>query len=148
MKQVFGKTWVFLGHESEIAKPGDYKTTRIGTQPIIMTRDEDGQIHVLMNRCMHRGATICQEQRGNASYFRCWYHGWTYSNQGDLTGATYPDAYGERFDRSQHGLAKAARVASYRGLIFASLSAEVEELEEHLAGAKRYLDLFIDLSPE
>ena len=54
-----------------------------------MTRDEDGGLHVLMNRCMHRGYTICQEQRGNSSYFRCWYHGWTYTNRGELLGLPY-----------------------------------------------------------
>src|SRR5262245_37607699 len=59
MERIFERTWVFVGHESEVAAAGDYKTATIGTQPAIMTRDEDGGIHVLMNRCMHRGSTIC-----------------------------------------------------------------------------------------
>ena len=66
MERIFERNWVFLGHESEVAEPGDYKTVPIGTQPAIMTRDGDGDIHVLMNRCMHRAATICQEARGNS----------------------------------------------------------------------------------
>ncbi len=148
MERIFERNWVFLGHESEIATPGDYKTAPIGTQPAIMTRDEDGDIHVVMNRCMHRGATICQDQRGNSSSFRCWYHGWTYNNKGDLIGLPYADGYGKDFDRRRFGLIKAARVERYRGLVFASLSPDVEKLTDYLAGAKYYIDLFMDLSPE
>ena len=148
MERIFERNWVFLGHESEVAAPGDYKTVPIGTQPAIMTRDGDGDIHVLMNRCMHRAATICQEARGNSSAFRCWYHGWTYNHQGDLIGVPYAGGYGASFDRRKFGLIKAARVEKYRGLVFASLSPEVESLADYLAGAKYYIDLFMDLSPE
>jgi benzoate/toluate 1,2-dioxygenase subunit alpha len=148
MERIFERSWVFLGHESEVAEPGDYKTVPIGTQPAIMTRDEDGDIHVLMNRCMHRGSTICQEQRGNSSSFRCWYHGWTYNNKGDLIGVPYANGYGSTFDRRKFGLVKAARVEKYRGLVFASLSTAVAKLTDYLAGAKYYIDLFMDLSPD
>jgi phenylpropionate dioxygenase-like ring-hydroxylating dioxygenase large terminal subunit len=148
MERIFERNWVFVGHESEVAEPGDYKTIRIGTQPAILTRDEDGKIHVLMNRCMHRAATICQEQRGNSSYFRCWYHGWTYNNKGDLIGMPYAGGYGRDFDRRKFALIKAARVEQYRGLVFASLGADVEPLADYLASAKYYIDLFMDLSPE
>ena len=148
MERIFERNWVFLGHESEVADPGDYKTVPIGTQPAIMTRDEDGDIHVVMNRCMHRGATICQDQRGNSSALRCWYHGWTYNNKGDLIGVPYANGYGSTFDKREFGLVKAARVEKYRGLVFASLSPEVERLADYLAGAKYYIDLFMDLSPD
>ena len=148
MERIFERGWVFLGHESEVAQVGDYKTVRFGSQPAIMTRDEDGAIHVIMNRCMHRGATICQQERGNANYFRCWYHGWTYSSRGELIGLPYPGGYGSHFDRGKFALIKAARVATYRGLVFASLTPEVEELPDYLGAAKYYLDLFMDLSPE
>src|SRR5579875_430545 len=147
MERIFERTWVFVGHESEVAASGDYKTVSIGTQPAIMTRDEDGGIHVLMNRCMHRGATICQEQRGNSSFFRCWYHGWTYTNRGELVGVPYPGGYGRGFERRKFSL-KRAKVGVYRGLVFASLNPEVPEITEHLARARYYIDLFMDLSPE
>jgi phenylpropionate dioxygenase-like ring-hydroxylating dioxygenase large terminal subunit len=148
MERIFERNWVFLGHESEVREPGDYKTVTIGTQPAIMTRDENGDLHVLMNRCMHRGSTICQDQRGNSSSFRCWYHGWTYNNKGDLIGVPYADGYGSSFDRRKFGLIKAARVEKYRGLVFASLSPDVAKLTDYLAGAKYYIDLFMDLSPQ
>ncbi|HKV56356.1 MAG TPA: aromatic ring-hydroxylating dioxygenase subunit alpha [Candidatus Binataceae bacterium] len=147
IERIFERTWVFVGHESEVAVAGDYKTVTIGLQPAIMTRDEDGGVHVLMNRCMHRGSTICQEQRGNSSYFRCWYHGWTYSNRGELIGVPYPGGYGKRFDRRRFTLLR-PKVGIYRGLVFASLNPDVPEISEHLAGAKYFIDLFMDLSPE
>jgi benzoate/toluate 1,2-dioxygenase subunit alpha len=147
MERIFERTWVFVGHESEVAAAGDYKTVTIGLQPAIMTRDEDGGVHVLMNRCMHRGSTICQETRGNSSFFRCWYHGWTYTNRGELVGVPYAGGYGKSFDRTKFGLVR-ARVGTYRGLVFASLNPEVPEISQHLARAKYYIDLFMDLSPE
>lgn len=148
MERIFESNWVFVGHESEIAAPGDYKTVTIGTQPAIMTRDQNGDIHVLMNRCMHRGSTVCQEERGNSHAFRCWYHGWTYNTKGELIGVPYADGYGASFERRKFNLIKAACVESYRGLVFASLSADVERLDDYLGNAKYYIDLFVELSPE
>ncbi len=147
MERIFESNWVFLGHESELAAPGDFKTLTIGTQPAIMTRDEHGDIQVLMNRCMHRGSTVCQQERGNSPTFRCWYHGWTYNSKGELIGVPYADGYGAGFDRRKFSLLKAARVEKYRGLVFASLEADVERLTEYLGNAKYYIDLFMDLSP-
>jgi len=148
MERIFERNWVFVGHESEVAAPGDFKTIPIGTQPAIMTRDENGDLHVVMNRCMHRAATVCQEERGNCAAFRCWYHGWTYNHKGELIGLPYANGYGATFDRRKFGLIKAARVEKYRGLVFASLAPEVEDLSSYLGGAKYYIDLFMDLSPE
>ncbi|HXW84474.1 MAG TPA: Rieske 2Fe-2S domain-containing protein, partial [Candidatus Binataceae bacterium] len=147
MERIFENNWVFVGHESEVAAPGDYKTVTIGTQPAIMTRDENGEIHVLMNRCMHRGSTVCQEERGNSHTFRCWYHGWTYNSKGELIGVPYADGYGTRFDRRKFSLIKAARVEKYRGIVFASLSRDVEQLADYLGNARYYIDLFTELSP-
>ena len=114
--------WVYVGHASEIPQPGDYRVTWIGDESIIMTRDEDDQIHLLANRCRHRGSAVCQYEAGNASYFRCPYHGWTYSNDGSLTGVSFPSGYGERFRKEEYGLSKLPRMGSYRGFIFGSLS--------------------------
>lgn len=106
----------YVAHESEIAQPGDYKATYIGTQPVIVTCDaDDGRIHILYNRCRHRAATVCQEETGTAHYFRCAYHGWTYNNRGELIGAPYRQGYGEGFTYAEYGLVRVPRVASYRG---------------------------------
>ena len=146
MDRIFGNTWVYVAHESEIANPGDYVTTSIGMQPVIVSRDEDGGIHVLLNRCLHRGSIVCRYDKGNSNYFRCPYHGWVYSASGKLTGvAQKGSGYGEDFETPE-GLGR-ARVETYRGLIFANLGDSETSLREHLGEATRYLDLQFDRSP-
>jgi phenylpropionate dioxygenase-like ring-hydroxylating dioxygenase large terminal subunit len=147
MARIFHRTWVFVGHETEIPEPGDYRTTYIGRQPVILTRDADGDVHVLLNRCMHRGALVCRAERGNSSIFRCMYHGWMYNNRGELVGVPFPGGYGAGFDPAALGLPRAPRVASYRGFVFASLAAEGETLEAYLGRARHYLDLLLDAAP-
>src|SRR5277367_2365845 len=58
MVKVFGGTWVYLGHESEISKPNDFVSRNLGLRPIILTRDGSGKINALFNRCSHRAATV------------------------------------------------------------------------------------------
>ena len=148
MQRIFYKTWVFLGHASEIAHAGDYKTTYAGRIPVILSRDENGEIHVLINRCAHRGPAVCQYEYGNANFFRCEYHGCVYGSDGSLAGVSLRRGFGPgEIDDIQGGLDKAARVDSYRGLIFASLSPEGPSLSDHLGLAKQYLDDWADRSP-
>lgn len=147
MKKIFEKVWVFVGHESEVASPGDYKTTTIGNQPIIMARDQRGSVQLLFNRCTHRGAVVCREERGNSKRFRCLYHGWTFTNSGELLGVPYVDGYGEGFEPSCLSLVKVPRVESYRGFVFASLNHQIESLDQYLGLAKYYIDLITDRSP-
>ena len=147
MARLFGRLWVFVGHESEVAQPGDYRTTAIGRQPVILSRHTDGQVYVLYNRCMHRGAIVCREEAGNSKHFRCIYHGWTYRGDGTLRGVPWRHAYPPDFDLSQLGLMRVPRVASYRGFIFASLAPEGESLAEHLGPAARLLDFVVDRAP-
>jgi len=90
LDRIFGTTWVYVAHESEIPKPGDYKTTHIGETPVIATREASGALAVLVNRCTHRGALVCQYRKGNSPFFRCQYHGWTFDNGGALTGVPHP----------------------------------------------------------
>jgi phenylpropionate dioxygenase-like ring-hydroxylating dioxygenase large terminal subunit len=148
MQRIFFTTWVFIGHESEIPRPGSFKTTYIGNVPLILTRTDDGAFHVLVNRCVHRGATVCQLERGEAKAFRCEYHAWTYNTAGDLIGISRPDGYSEN-ERAQlpGGLARAPRVASCAGMIFASFSETGISLAEHLGPAARYLENWAALSP-
>ncbi|MPY92705.1 MAG: Rieske 2Fe-2S domain-containing protein [Acidimicrobiia bacterium] len=148
MAQIFGRVWVYVGHESEVRQPGDYKTSWVGRQPVIVSRDEDHRLHVLFNRCTHRAATICQERAGTANYFRCGYHGWTFRNDGTLIGPTFGSGYAEEdFSAADFTLGRAARVDSYRGFIFASLSPEGPSLRHHLGNAAPYIDLLADLAP-
>ncbi|MDI3269985.1 MAG: Rieske 2Fe-2S domain-containing protein [Bacillota bacterium] len=148
MEKIFHRTWVFIGHESEIPEPGDYRTARVGRQPLIMSRHSDGTLHVLLNRCMHRGSLVCRAERGNTTAFRCMYHGWVYDTQGKLIGVPFPGGYGPDFRLEDYGLRQVPRVASYRGFVFASLSPAGPDLLAHLGQAKNYLDLILDAAPE
>ena len=149
LKRIFYRGWVYIGHQSEIPKPGDYKRSWIGLQPVIFSRDKAGKYHVLFNRCSHRAASICQEDAGNAGGFRCEYHGWFYRLDGALQALPYADAYGDDFDKTQYNLKRPPRLEEYRGLVFASLSPTGPSLLEYLGGpAMRQIDYFCDLSPE
>ena len=148
MANIFARTWVYVGHESEIPGPGDFQTRWIGNQPVILTRDAGGQVRVLLNRCSHRAAVVCHEASGTTKHFRCGYHGWTFRTDGTLIGATYADGYRDGdLDGDELSLGAAPRVDSYRGLVFASLSSVGQSLGEHLGHAREFLDLFCDLSP-
>ena len=84
LDKVFNHTWVWLAHESEVPDAGSYKTAKIGRQPVIVVRDRKGNIHVLQNRCRHRGATVCEKKHGKTKAFTCPYHGWGYGLDGGL----------------------------------------------------------------
>ena len=148
MQRIFAKTWVFIGHESEVASPGDYKTDNVAGQPIVMTRDGNGEINVLFNRCRHRGAKVCNLPYGNSNSFSCLYHGWTYANSGDLIAVPSRELCPADFDPANFGLIHLPRVESYRGFVFGSLNAEAPDLREHLGRSTHYLDLLIDRSPD
>ncbi len=152
MDKIFHRGWVFIAHESEVGEPGDYITRLIGLQPIIISRDENLQIHVLMNRCRHRSATVCQEESGNSFYFRCAYHGWSYANTGRNVGATFQGGRGgydpTNFREEDWSLMKVPRVVVHRGFIFASLSPTDQSFDEYIGGAKDYIDRFCDMAPE
>ncbi len=144
-ERMFSRAWTFVGHESEIPHDGDYVVRRVLDDSFILTRDADRDIHALFNMCLHRGMQVCRAEMGNASNFRCPYHGWTYRNDGRLTGLPFHrDAYGgdEGFRRSAHGLLPAPNFASYNGLLFISLDPHAEPLAEYLGDFTVYLDFY------
>lgn len=148
LETIFATSWILIGHESEIPAPGDYARRFIGNDPYIFVRDDSGDYHVFFASCRHRGMQVCRSDSGNTSHFRCPYHGWTYSNDGQLTGVPLKDQdfnslHGEE---DEWGLLEAPRVDSYKGLVFASLAEDGPGLREFLGGAKWYLDLFFDLT--
>jgi len=148
LERIFHGGWVFVGHEGEVPEAGDFRTRVLGRQPVILVRGDDGAVRVLMNRCTHRGAAVCPYERGNARRFTCAYHGWTFRSSGELVAVPLPEQYGGSLDRDALGLRSPPRVASYRGFVFASLTAEVPSLDEHLGPHVRAeIDLASDLSP-
>lgn len=143
MDTIFNQCWLFVGHESELPSPGDYVTRYMGDQPVIMARGEDGHIRVMLNVCRHRGMRICRADLGNASHFRCPYHGFTYKNSGELIGIPYQrEIYGDDLDKSRFGLHQ-ARTEAYDGLVFATWNDNAEPLCDYLAAMTWYLDLLV-----
>ena len=135
-KKIFSKTWIFVAHESELPAAGDFKTAHIGLQPVIVARGEQGVVSVMLNRCVHRGASVCRERNGNTTQFTCPYHAWSYALDGSLTGIPGwkdPNGYSEKF-QAPEGLHKVPRVENYRGFIFASFNERIVPLAEFLGG--------------
>lgn len=148
LDRIFARTWCFVAHASEIPQPGDYVVRTIGEDPFIVVRDEHGTVRVLFDSCRHRGTTLCRADRGNASHFRCPYHGWTFRNDGRLIGVPNRQQAFPRLDTDEWGLLQAAQVDTYRGLIFACLDPDTEPLAEYLGDFRWYLDLHLGLSPQ
>jgi len=153
IEQIFERVWVYCGHQSQIPNVGDYHTLQIGRQPMFMVRGRDDAIHVLYNRCPHRGVQLCGAVKGNAgTSLACAYHGWTFNLDGKIKAIPMgTDAYeGTRLslDHPDCSIKAAARVDSYRGFVFASLSTEGPGLLEFLGDAKVAFDDMCDRSPE
>jgi phenylpropionate dioxygenase-like ring-hydroxylating dioxygenase large terminal subunit len=148
LERIFTQGWVFVGHEGEIPKTGDFRQRQIGNQPVIFVRDEKGCVHVLMNRCTHRANAVCHLERGNMPAFTCPYHGWRFKLDGELAVVPYADRYDASFDKSALGLRSVSKFGSHRGFVFASLNPDASAFEDYLgARVKRELDDIADLSP-
>jgi phenylpropionate dioxygenase-like ring-hydroxylating dioxygenase large terminal subunit len=143
--RVFGRSWMFVAHESEIPSPGDYVVRRVLDDSFIVVRDEHGVVRALFNMCLHRGMQVCRAEIGNASHFRCPYHGWSYRNDGRLVGLPfYREAYGGEagFRRKGQTLLPAPSLDIHNGLIFVSLDPHAPPLLEHLGDFAFYLDYY------
>ena len=147
MERLWYQSWVYVGHESEVPNKNDYVTKSFGPTPILLVRDRNNEIRLLLNKCTHRGNQLCAYQKGNRASFTCPYHAWTFSNTGELAGVAFADGYKD-LDRSELGLAQVPRVSNYRGFIFGSFAEDGPSLEKHLGGAKDSLDQLLENSPE
>jgi fatty-acyl-CoA synthase len=146
LEKIWFKTWVYVGHASEVPNANDFVTKYIGPMPVIMIRSRNGEINLLLNRCPHRGNAVCVRDKGNRTSFTCPYHSWTFANDGSLMNYAFPEGYAGT-DKSKLGLSRVPRVESYRGFVFASMATEGPSLLDHLGGAKRTLDQVCDNSP-
>ena len=141
MERIFGRTWLFVAHESEIPAAGDYVTRYMGGQSVIVARDEGGRARVFLNACRHRGMRVCRADLGNSSHFRCPYHGFTYRNTGELIGVPFhKEIYGDALEKDDLGLIP-ARAESYAGLVFATWDQGGKSLADHLGPMRWYLDM-------
>ena len=146
LETIFSKCWLFVAHESQVANPGDFVTTFMGEDAVIVSRAQSGKIHVFLNSCSHRGNKVCFAEEGNRRRFTCNYHGWSFGSDGKLMGMPAEELYHEtcdHFDKDKLGLHQ-ARVESYKGLVFATFDEEVHSLEEYLGDFRWYLDILLD----
>jgi|SRR5579862_141310 len=137
-KQIFqGRTWLYAGLESEIPKPGDYRTTFIGDTSVVFNRGRDGKVYAFVNRCSHKGALVCRNKAGNAKMHTCIYHRWSFDLQGNLATVAFQKGIEGKggmppeFSRKDHNLQK-LQVATLNGVVFVSFSDGVEPLKEYL----------------
>jgi p-cumate 2,3-dioxygenase subunit alpha len=143
---IFDRSWLFVGHESEIENPHDFRTRNVGGRPIIFTRNAEHQVKVFVNSCPHRGMQIETRGEGHGRFLKCFYHGWSFNTNGDLVALPGEDSYGPDFDRHNLCLVQPSKVESYRGFVFLSWTSEITDLETYLAGSADILDLFADQS--
>ena len=143
-RAIFDHSWLFLGHESELQKPGDFITRRVAERPILVTRDKEGRLRAFLNACSHRGNMVCREKSGNAKSFTCFYHAWTFDVAGALVGLPGGDAYTAAFDRDHMGLPPVPRFESYRGMMFVSFDAAIVDLLTYLGDAREIMDYMLD----
>lgn len=152
MERIWGKAWIYIGHESQVPNAGDYFTLQMGLMPVVMVRDRAGAVHVLYNRCGHKGAKLVDKPCGNiGGGFVCCYHGWSYQLDGRLVGVPHMSGYeGTGFDKSdpQYSMQKLEQYDSYRGFVFASMDRNAPDLKTWLGGAGAVLDNLCDRSPE
>jgi p-cumate 2,3-dioxygenase subunit alpha len=146
-RRIFDRCWVYVGHESELRAPGDFKTRVIAGRPLIFCRNDENQVRVFLNTCRHRGSLVCREREGNAQRYTCFYHGWTYDRDGALYAVPGQSAYPPSFDKQQFSLKEPPRVGAYRGFVFLNFDANAVSLDEYLGAAKEYIDLVIEQSP-
>jgi benzoate/toluate 1,2-dioxygenase subunit alpha len=151
MEHLFANTWVYVGHDSQAPKAGDFYTTTIGVEPVIMVRHTDGTIKVLRNRCPHKGVKVANETCGNTGkFFRCPYHAWTFRTDGSLLSIPLKKGYDDTgFDRSNaaHGLGAIKNVHNYRGFVFAKINDVGPGFEEFFGESLSSFDNMVDRSP-
>ncbi|MBY8610294.1 aromatic ring-hydroxylating dioxygenase subunit alpha [Burkholderia arboris] len=151
MERIYGRAWIYVGHESQVKAAGDYHTTRLGDQEVVMVRASDGAIHVIYNRCPHKGAKIVPDGDGSVGkFFRCPYHAWTFRHDGTHLSAPLRNGLQNTCFDPQHpdfSMRRVARVDSYRGFVFASQSDEGPDLRTFLNGVVSSIDNLCDRSP-
>ena len=153
MEQLWHRTWIYVGHDSQVLAPGDYYTTDIARQPVILMRDNDNQVHVLMNRCAHKGARLLSAQHGHCAggLLRCPYHGWTYRLDGSIRTLPVKSGYeATALAQSQagKGVVSLPNVVNYRGFVFARLAQDGPDFHDYFGDSLTSIDNMVDRAPD
>ncbi|ANY17459.1 aromatic ring-hydroxylating dioxygenase subunit alpha [Bordetella pseudohinzii] len=152
MEHLFANTWVYVGHDSQVPRPGDYITTTVGNQPVVMVRHSDQSVRVLYNRCPHKGTMVAGDACGNTGkFFRCPYHAWTFKTDGALLSIPLKKGYDPAVlsqCEANQGMKPVAAVRNHRGFVFCRLNEQGESFEDFFGDALTTLDNMVDRSPE
>lgn len=136
LEQIFGRAWLFIGHESQIPKPGDFFVSKMGEESVILCRDRAGKIHAFLNSCRHRGMKVCRYDEGNTTNFICPYHAWSFATDGKLVGVQdYDRLYQPPFNKDEWGLVEVAQLANFYGTIWATWDKTAPSFEDYLGEA-------------
>ena len=147
-ERIFDRCWLYVGHESEIPEPHDFRTRSVGGRPVILTRDGTGTVQVFVNVCPHRGMAIETRPEGHGRFLKCFYHGWSFATDGRLVAMPDDASYGPCFGREAMGLQRPPLVDSYRGFVFLSWDPHNVPLDTYLGNARDYIDLVADQSEQ
>jgi naphthalene 1,2-dioxygenase subunit alpha len=144
MERIFARCWLFLTHESLIPNAGDFITTKMGQDNVIVVRQQNGKVRAFVNSCSHRGARVCAAEAGNTRSFVCSYHGWAYGIDGSLQGVPLEkEVYNNQLDKFTHGLVEVALVDSFCGFIYGCFDSSAPSLREFLGEAAWYLEAWM-----
>jgi p-cumate 2,3-dioxygenase alpha subunit len=146
-RTIFDKCWLYVAHESELSKAGDFVSRVVGKRGLLVTRDANDHINAFFNTCPHRGAQVCRERKGNAKAFQCFYHGWVFGSDGALKAQPGKDCYADDFNGDgSANLVPVPCLDSYRGFWFVCFDRNVQPLRDYLGKAKDWIDLIVDQS--
>lgn len=151
MERIFARSWLYVGHDSQIPKEGDYITLTLAGSPVIMLRHTDGSVRVVINRCAHKGARLLAEPSGNTGRaLRCPYHAWTYRTDGSLLAVSLKADYEQtnfKDSEAAAGLSIPGGVHNYRGFVFARFSSQGPAFHDYFGDVLEALDNMADRSP-
>ena len=144
LRRIFAPSWLFLAHADQFHKPGDFFTTFMGEDPVIVTMNKKREVKAFLNNCRHRGARVCRADYGQTRNFTCTYHGWSYDLDGQLVSAPNQAAYPDTFSMADWGLVEVPRIETYHGLIFGTWNPNPLPLREALGDMAWYMDAMLD----
>ncbi|HVO47853.1 MAG TPA: aromatic ring-hydroxylating dioxygenase subunit alpha [Steroidobacteraceae bacterium] len=152
MAHLWRNTWIYVGHDSQVPAAGDFYSTVIGREPVIMVRGADQQVRVFPNRCAHKGTRLLSAVQGNCQggLIRCPYHGWTYRLDGALRTVPLRSGYEHSgFDQSEasRGL-PSLNAVNYRGFVFARLAPQGVDFHEFFGESLSSIDNMVERSPQ